>query len=227
MATYDSTKICYKYNKETYIYEGTAEATLDRNALVKFKKIKYIFPDNTSYGYTLIEPNVVDENGIPVIEENESLVFNPVLEWWSTQKKYVAERPLLVKPSQIVYSDMNTRILDYNKDSFLTDDARAVFQSIYRLITTDEGEIPYYRTYGCNLKRFLQAPLTEDTANVIYEYLVEKVETFETRGELISTEAGADLNNNMLIMKLYVQCKATGETAILPDLYVKVNRNRG
>ena len=225
MITYDSTKICYKYNRETYRYEGVAEATLDKDQLVKYKRVKYVFP-NDGGCYTLTEPPVVDSFGIPVFMEGESAVYNPILDWWSVEKKYTPERPLLVKASQVVYSDMNVRIMDYSKDSFLTDDAKAVFQSIYRLITTDEGEIPYYRTYGCNLKRFLQAPLTESTATAIYEYLVEKVEKFEPRGELTSVEAGADFNNNMLVMKLYVKGTTTGEEGVLPDLYVKVNRNR-
>ena len=226
MITYDSTKICYRYNSETYRYEGVAEATLDRDHLVKFKKVRYVFPDDGGC-YTLTEPPVVNELGIPVFLEGESAVYNPILDWWSVERKYVPERPLLVKASQVVYSDMNVRILDYERDSFLTDDAKAVFQSIYRLITTDEGEIPYYRTYGCNLKRFLQAPLTEDTATAIYEYLVDRVEKFETRGEITSTEAGADMNNNLIVMKLFVKCRTTDETGVLPDLYVKVNRNRG
>ena len=226
MITYDSTKICYRYNSETYRYEGVAEATLDKDYLIKFKKVRYVFPDDGGC-YTLTEPPVVNELGIPVFLEGESAVYNPILDWWSVERKYVPERPLLVKASQVVYSDMNVRILDYERDSFLTDDAKAVFQSIYRLITTDEGEIPYYRTYGCNLKRFLQAPLTEDTATAIYEYLVDRVEKFETRGEITSTEAGADMNNNLIVMKLFVKCKITDETGVLPDLYVKVNRNRG
>ena len=226
MITYDSTKICYRYNSETYRYEGVAEATLDRDHLVKFKKVRYVFPDDGGC-YTLTEPPVVNELGIPVFLEGESAVYNPILDWWSVERKYAPERPLLVKASQVVYSDMNVRILDYERDSFLTDDAKAVFQSIYRVITTDEGEIPYYRTYGCNLKRFLQAPLTEDTATAIYEYLVDRVEKFETRGEITSTEAGADMNNNLIVMKLFVKCKTTDETGVLPDLYVKVNRNIG
>ena len=222
MATYDSTKICYKYNKETYIYEGVDEAQLDLHSLRTSKTPKYILPINC----TFVEPPVVDDSGIPLLEEGETLVFNSILESWSPLPKYEAERPKLVKASNVVYSDMNTRFMDYEQDRFLTSDAKAVFQSIYRLITTDSGEIPYYRAYGCNLKRFIQSPLTERTANAIYEYLKEKVEEYEPRGRIVSSEVGADLNNNILRMKLYVQCVATGENGVLPDLYVKVNRNR-
>lgn len=227
MATYEPTKVCYKYNRETYQYAGVAEATLDRAQLALYKRVRYIFPNDKDFYYTLTEPPVVDENGVPLIAEDEAIVYNPILDMWNIQHKYTKEPLKLIKPSNLIYSDINTRFMDYDRDTFLTDNARAVFQSIYRLITTDEGEIPYYRMYGCNLKRFIQSPLTEATANAIFNYLVSKVEKYETRGKLISTEAGADLNNNLLVMKLVVQCNSTGETATLPNLYVKVNRNRG
>ena len=124
--------------------------------------------------------------------------------------------------AQVVFSDINTRIINPNVDKFLTTDAEAIFQSIWRLITTHEGEIPYFRAYGCNLKRFEQLPLTETTADRIFEYLTKKVETWETRGELVSANAKADYNNNTLYLQLVVRCKATNETGVLPDLKVEL-----
>ena len=124
--------------------------------------------------------------------------------------------------AQVVFSDINTRIINPNVDTFLTTDAEAIFQSIWRLITTHEGEIPYFRAYGCNLKRFEQLPLTETTADRIFEYVTKKVETWETRGELVSANAKADYNNNTLYLQLVVRCKATNETGVLPDLKVEL-----
>jgi phage baseplate assembly protein W len=121
----------------------------------------------------------------------------------------------------VVFSDINVRLFD-NTDKLLSTDAQAVFQSIYRLLTTMEGEIPYHRAYGCNLKRFLQYPLTENTANAIFEYCKTKVKEFEERGTLISANAIADYPNNILKMQLVVQVTATGETGVLPDLNVRV-----
>lgn len=122
--------------------------------------------------------------------------------------------------AQVVFSDINTRIVRPTEDKFLTTDAEAVFQSLWRLFTTHEGEIPYFRAYGCNLKRFEQLPLTESTADMIFEYLTNKVETWETRGTLESANAKADYNNNALYMQLTVKCNATNETGVLPDLKV-------
>lgn len=124
----------------------------------------------------------------------------------------------------VVFSDINTRATSNLGTAFLTSDAKAVFQSIWRLVTTSEGEIPYFRSYGCNLKRFLQYPLTERTADTIFEYVQNKVSEYETRGKIISAEAQADVSNNILRMRFYVQVNATGETGVLPDLDVIVNR---
>lgn len=126
----------------------------------------------------------------------------------------------------VVYSDINTRAQNPDEDKFLSEDAKAVFQSIWRLITTEELEIPYYRSYGCNLKRFLQYPLTESTADYIFEYVKKRVSEFETRGSVINAKAYADVSNNTIRMELYVKVNATGETGVLPDLNVAVNRNR-
>lgn len=124
----------------------------------------------------------------------------------------------------VVFSDINTRATSNLGTAFLTSDAKAVFQSIWRLVATSEGEIPYFRSYGCNLKRFLQYPLTERTADMIFEYVQNKVSEYETRGKIISAEAQADVSNNILRMRFYVQVNATGETGVLPDLDVIVNR---
>ena len=227
MTTYNATKICYKYDKETYKYAGMAEATLNLARTAKTGVATYDFPNDDSTFYTFVEPPVVDDTRTPIIEEHETLVFNTMFGDWSTQVAWRTGVKLTpIKPSEAVFSDINVRLIDYEKDKFLTEDAKAVFQSIYRLFTTEEGEIPYYRAYGCKMKRFIQYPLTQGTANSIYNYLKEKVEMFEPRGQLISSEVYANPSDNTLCMKIWVQCKATGETGVLPDLFVKVNRNR-
>lgn len=124
--------------------------------------------------------------------------------------------------AQVVFSDINTRVLNHSNTRFLTTDAEAVFQSIWRLITTEEGEIPYFRAYGCTLKQFEQLPLNEATADLVFDYITAKVEKWETRGILVSANAKADYNNNTLYIQLVVQCKATGETGVLPDLKLEL-----
>lgn len=125
---------------------------------------------------------------------------------------------------KVVYSDMNTRFMDAKTDKFLSIDAKAVIQSIWRLLVTEELEIPYNRGYGCNLKRFEQYPISDVTANDIFEYVKQKVAENEPRGVIKSADAFADVNKNTITMRLHVMIKATGETGVLPDLNVVVGK---
>ena len=69
--------------------------------------------------------------------------------------------------------DLNVR------DPFVTDstelmlkDTKVVVQSLWRLMMTEEGEIPNFRSYGLDVKQFSQYPLTKATANAIYDYVL-------------------------------------------------------
>ena len=56
------------------------------------------------------------------------------------------------------------------------EDTKVVVQSIWRLLTTEEGEIPYFRDYGLSLKKYMQYPLSKATADEIYQYVKGKIE---------------------------------------------------
>ena len=73
---------------------------------------------------------------------------------------------------QFILQDLNVRD-PFVSDStdFLLYDTKVVVQSIWRLITTEEGEIPNYRVYGLSIKKFCQYPLTQETIQLIYNYL--------------------------------------------------------
>ena len=80
-----------------------------------------------------------------------------------------------------VYSDLNVR------DPFVSDstevllyDTKAIIQGVWRLLNTEEGEIPNFRQYGLSVKRFCQYPLTTETVDGIYNYVKERIEVFET-----------------------------------------------
>lgn len=207
-------KTCYRYNSETYKYEGEEEAILDVEATLAKGFPVYTVPEYC----TMVELPPFDGS-------QEMAVWNTMMGDWVIQTCTHRQRTIL-KPTtnDVVFSDINVRVIDYELDKFLSTDAKAVFQSMWRLFTTEEGEIPYFRAYGCRLKKFLHYPLTQNTADAILEYLENKVESFESRGRIVSADAQADISNNVLKMKCYVQVKASGETGVLPDLLVDVNR---
>lgn len=123
-----------------------------------------------------------------------------------------------------IFADVNVR------DEFVTDskdvmiyDSKVIVQSIWRLLTTEVGEIPNFRNYGLNIKQFMQYPLTNDTVRMIYDYVKDRVEAFETRAEIIKTNVDVDFEQGLLYMVFVMRVKATGELISLPTWTIQVS----
>ena len=95
-------------------------------------------------------------------------------------------------------------------------------QSIYRLFKTEEGEIPFYRAYGLDLKQFLQKPLGESLAREINEYVSGKLEAFEQRAEVYKVNAVSNYTDNSVVLQYYVKIKSTGDIIGLEPLVVPI-----
>ena len=122
-----------------------------------------------------------------------------------------------------IFKDLNVR------DEFVTDskdvmiyDTKVVVQSIWRLMTTEEGEIPNFRNYGLNIKQFLQYPLTEETVNTIYNYVKNRVEAFEERADIIKSDVDVNFETGYIYMIFYLRMKSTGDVVKLPLFTIKV-----
>ena len=127
-------------------------------------------------------------------------------------------------PTTYIFSDLNVR------DEFVTDstsimlyDSKDVVQSLWRLLTTEEGEIPNFRNYGINMKRYSQYPLTEETIQDMYDYVKGKIQTYETRVDLIKTYATVNIEQETVLLDFYVRLKATGEVVKIPTWEVQVS----
>lgn len=127
---------------------------------------------------------------------------------------------------QLVYilSDLNVR------DPFVSSstevmlyDTKVIVQGIWRLLTTEEGEIPNFRQYGLSIKRFSQYPLNNDTVEGIYNYVKERLETFETRAEIIKADVDVDFEQGVISYTFYVRMRATSEVVKLPLWNVQVS----
>lgn len=105
------------------------------------------------------------------------------------------------------------------------EDTKVVVQSIWRLLTTEEGEIPYFRDYGLSLKKYMQYPLSKATADEIYQYVKGKIETYEQRATIINTFLDVDFNNGYVLMRFTIRVNSTGETYTLPTWRVYVGNN--
>ena len=105
---------------------------------------------------------------------------------------------------------------------FMIYDTKVVVQSIWRLITTEEGEIPNFRAYGLSIKKFSQYPYTRETIETIYNYVKDRVKAFEERGEIIRADVDSDIENGLLFYTFYVRVKATGDVVKLPTWNVTI-----
>lgn len=123
-----------------------------------------------------------------------------------------------------VFSDLNVR------DPFVTNskevmiyDTKTVVQSVWRLLNTEEGEIPNFRQYGLSVKRFCQYPLNSQTVDSIYNYVKERVEVFETRAEVVRSNVDVDFENGVLNMTFFLRMRASGTIVALPTWSVQVS----
>lgn len=109
-----------------------------------------------------------------------------------------------------------------SQDTTVIVDKEAILQSLYRLLHTQEGEIPYYRGYGINLKQFVQKPLGPALAREIKEYIDDKIETYEQRVEIYKVNAASNYQDQTVILQYYVRIKTTGEIIGLEPLVVPI-----
>ena len=128
----------------------------------------------------------------------------------------------ITEDNQLIYTDLNVRLPIVNSDSITIANSKAIVQSISRLLKTREGEIPYYRNYGLNLKQFVQKPLTRVTAQAIYDHVRNKIIEYEQRVNIIGAQTEADYDRGIITMVFTLQIKATGEVIQTDVLRVPV-----
>jgi len=122
-----------------------------------------------------------------------------------------------------IFLDLNVRDpFVTNSTSLMLEDTKVVVQSVWRLLTTEEGEIPNFRSYGLNIKQFIHLPLTKETARNIGDYVENKIKYFEQRAEVIKNILSADYENETINSTMYIRVRSTGEIVQLPTWSVKI-----
>lgn len=119
--------------------------------------------------------------------------------------------------AQYIFQDINVRdpFVSLSTDILLYDE-KVVVQSLWRLITTEEGEIPNFRVYGLSIKKYSQYPLTPETIKTVYNYVKNRVSAFEDRGEIIRADVDVDIEREQVYYTFYVRLKTTGNIVKLP-----------
>ena len=124
---------------------------------------------------------------------------------------------------QFILQDLNVRdeFVTTSTD-FLIYDEKVIVQSVWRLITTQEGEIPNFRVYGLDVKRFMHYPLTKETVETIYNYVKNRVNAFEERASIIKADVDVNFNTGVISMAFYLQITVTGNVVKLPTWNISV-----
>jgi phage baseplate assembly protein W len=78
----------------------------------------------------------------------------------------------------IIYSDLNP--IDPIKTPMATN-IQAIFNSIYTILNTKKGERLFLPTFGCDLEEILFEIIDEETSLLIYQRIIEAIETWEKR----------------------------------------------
>ena len=125
--------------------------------------------------------------------------------------------------AQYILQDFNVgdKFVSDSTDVYLYD-TKVVVQSIWRLITTEEGEIPNFRIYGLSIKKFSQYPLTQETVQLIYNYVKDRVKAFEERGTIIRADVDVSFEQGYIYYNFYVRVNTTEEVVKLPTWSVKL-----
>ena len=122
-----------------------------------------------------------------------------------------------------IYLDPNVRdILVSPSTDMMLKDSKVIVQSVWRLMNTEEGEIPNFRNYGLDVKQFGQYPLTDATINLIYNYVKARIEAFEVRTEVIRANVDVDFATGTISMAFFIRIIETKEVIKLPIWTIQV-----
>ena len=120
-----------------------------------------------------------------------------------------------------IWTDLNVRVPKVNSNDTMTiSDVHTIEQSLIRLISTRIGEIPYYRGYGLNLQQYEQYPLTQDTADLMFEHIKNQISTYEKRVTILDdyTTLTVNYDTESIMITVVVQINTTGELITLPTI---------
>lgn len=99
-----------------------------------------------------------------------------------------------------IFTDFNTSLAVHpvKKDLSLKSDVDAVKQSIKSLVLTDKMERPFQPGIGCDIRKSLFENFSPQTVTKAKAQIVETLETYEPRCNLINIVASPDQDNNAL-----------------------------
>jgi len=111
--------------------------------------------------------------------------------------------------------DVNARIFEVNDlDSVSVYNTEVIKQQVYKLVNTEEGEIMYFRPYGLNLKQFQFYPLTQNTGALVFQHVVDKVNTFVSSINILGSNSVVELRPDDGVININLVLQVTGTSDV-------------
>ena len=133
-------------------------------------------------------------------------------------------RTPLQRREEALYSDF---FRDFTENPVSLDLARktneeAVKESIINLILTDKGERPYQPNLGCSIREMLFDLVTPDTLLVSREIIIETINLYEPRANIIGVDVTSSIDDNALDVTIVFNLINSEEDIILTTTITRV-----
>jgi phage baseplate assembly protein W len=116
--------------------------------------------------------------------------------------------------SSQIYKDINLSFAKHpvTGDIAFLSDVESVKRSIRNLVNTNFYEKPFHPEIGSNIRSILFEPVTPIVADVLERNVKDVIDNFESRAELISITANAQIDNNRydVTIKFYLVNSPSG-----------------
>jgi uncharacterized protein len=98
-----------------------------------------------------------------------------------------------------------------NGEVYVKRDAAAVTQALKNLILTNYHERPFQPSFGCNIRSMLFELVDEESESEVAEQIINAINTYEPRAELLDLDVDIDPDHNTLRVKIEYQVVNTEE----------------
>ncbi len=108
----------------------------------------------------------------------------------------------------VIHSDIDKHFrIDTKNDIKLLENRSAIIQSIWNLLLTSKGELPFLNDYGTNLKQYLYEQGTSDVLDDIKTEFIEELNRWDSRVTVIDVRFSHVEENGKAIVDLLLDTK--------------------
>ena len=107
------------------------------------------------------------------------------------------------------YSDIDDRLYAKYQDIRLEEDRLAIENAIENILLISKGEVPGRPEFGSNIRNYLHEIIDELTLSAIESEVINSIEKWEDRVEILKVSAVSE--GNILVLDIYYRIKSTNE----------------